>query len=95
MTDTRELLTVSKAAEALSASSQTIRNWIRSGRLDGVRIGHRFLIPRANVDRLRGQAATTAAAGEGPWEFGGDEERVTLPRAKAIEGEPTDPLLGG
>jgi excisionase family DNA binding protein len=94
MTDTSELLTVSQAAEALGASSQTIRNWIRSGRLDGVRIGHRFLIPRAHVDRLRGPAATTAA-GEGPWELGGDDARVTLPRAKVIEGEPTDPFLGG
>jgi excisionase family DNA binding protein len=42
----QELLTASQAAEALSASSQTIRNWIRSNRLQAVRIGNRFLIPR-------------------------------------------------
>jgi excisionase family DNA binding protein len=53
MADT-ELLTVSQAAEALSASSQTIRNWIRGDRLQGVRIGNRFLIPRAEVERVRG-----------------------------------------
>jgi excisionase family DNA binding protein len=42
----QELLNASQAAEALSASSQTIRNWTRSNRLQAVRIGNRFLIPR-------------------------------------------------
>jgi excisionase family DNA binding protein len=93
MTDTSELLTVSQAAEALNASSQTIRNWIRAGRLDGVRVGHRFLIPRAHVDRLRGGGSS--AAGEGPWEVGANEAHVALPRARATEGEPSDVPLGG
>jgi excisionase family DNA binding protein len=48
-----ELLTVSQAAEDLRASTQTIRNWIRSERLAAVRIGNRFLIPRAEVERTR------------------------------------------
>jgi excisionase family DNA binding protein len=51
-----ELLTVSQAAEDLRASTQTIRNWIRSERLAAVRIGNRFLIPRAEVERLLGDA---------------------------------------
>lgn len=38
--DDTELLTVSQVAEALSASSQTIRNWIRADQLRGVRIGN-------------------------------------------------------
>src|SRR5207245_412544 len=42
-----ELLTVSQAAEAFSATAQTVRNWIRGDRLHAVRIGTRFLIPRA------------------------------------------------
>src|SRR5689334_11382315 len=49
-----DLLTVSQAAEDLRASTQTIRNWIRSERLAAVRIGNRFLIPRAEVERLLG-----------------------------------------
>jgi excisionase family DNA binding protein len=53
--DDKELLTVSQAAEALSASSQSIRNWIRAGRLAGVRVGNRFLIPRPEVDRMLGE----------------------------------------
>jgi excisionase family DNA binding protein len=39
-----ELLTTSQAAGALSASSQTIRNWIRAEQLRAIRIGRRFLI---------------------------------------------------
>jgi len=77
--DDRELLTVSQAAEALSASSQSIRNWIRAGRLAGVRVGNRFLIPRPEVDRMLGDAS--AAAGESPWAFGSDQPLPPLPRA--------------
>ena len=49
-----DLLTVSQVAEACNATNQTIRNWIKNGRLSGIRIGNRFLIPREEVDRLRG-----------------------------------------
>jgi excisionase family DNA binding protein len=69
--DDTELLTVSKVAEALSASSQTIRNWIRAEHLRGVRIGNRFLIRRAEVERLRGGVAVSR--GESPWAFDPDE----------------------
>lgn len=76
--DDTELLTVSQVAEALSASSQTIRNWIRAEQLRGVRIGNRFLIPRAEVERLRGDVAVWH--GESPWAFDPDEPDVQLPR---------------
>ena len=66
-----ELLTVSQVAEAVGASSQTIRNWIRAEQLLGVRIGNRFLIPRAEVERLRGDVAVSR--GESPWAFNPDE----------------------
>src|SRR5205807_3556156 len=69
--DDTELLTVSQVAEALSASSQTIRNWIRAEQLRGVRIGNRFLIPRAEVERLRGDVAVSR--GESLWAFDPDE----------------------
>ena len=77
-----ELLTVSQAAEALKASTQTIRNWIRAERLHGVRIGNRFLIPRAEVDRMRG--GLSAPGGESPWDFDDDEAAAPLPRAGAL-----------
>ncbi len=81
MADT-ELLTVSQAAEALNASTQTIRNWIRAERLQGVRIGNRFLIPRAEVDQMLGGLSTPS--GESPWDFDDDEAAAPLPRAGAL-----------
>jgi excisionase family DNA binding protein len=90
----QELLTVSQAAEALSASGQTIRNWIGSGRLQGVRIGNRFLIPRAEVEQLRGDVGSPV--GESPWAFEIDDAGVALPRAAAAarSTDPADGLLG-
>ena len=92
----KELLTVSQAAEALSASSQSIRNWIRAGRLAGVRIGNRFLIPRPEVDRMLGEAS--APAGESPWAFGSDQPLSPLPRAadgRAATADSDGQMLGG
>jgi excisionase family DNA binding protein len=92
--DDSELLTVSQAAEALTASSQSIRNWIRAGRLAGVRIGSRFLIPRAEVERLRGDVLSPV--GESPWAFKDDEPAAPLPRAREArrDADPAEGLLG-
>jgi excisionase family DNA binding protein len=92
MADT-ELITVSQAAEALSASTQTIRNWIRSGRLRGVRVGNRFLVPHGEIERMLGDVP--AATGEGPWEFDEHEPGPPLPRAGRTEPGSPEPLLGG
>jgi excisionase family DNA binding protein len=90
-----ELLTVAEVAVACNATNQTIRNWIKSGRLHGVRIGNRFVIPREEVDRLR--ADLPAPGGESPWDYSADEPASPLPR-KAEERErgrdPTEGLLG-
>ena len=88
-----QLLTVSQAAEALSASSQTIRNWIRSGRLRGVRIGNRFLIPHAEIERMRGEFPTVT--GESPWDFDENAPGPPLPRAGPNGTRSSEPLLGG
>jgi excisionase family DNA binding protein len=89
-----ELLTVSQAAEALSASTQTIRNWIRGDRLRGVRIGNRFLVPRTEVERLRGDVGSPV--GESPWACEADDRGVALPRAgdAAWSTDPAEGLLG-
>ena len=89
-----ELLTASQAAGALSASGQTIRNWIRSGRVHAVRIGNRFLIPRSEVERMLGDVPR--ARGESPWEFAEDAPAVSLPRAgdRSSRVDPTDGPLG-
>ena len=74
-----ELLTVSQVADALGASTQTIRNWIRGEQLDAVRIGNRFLVPRAEIDRLRGIMSGSRL--ESPWEFEPDAPAGPLRRA--------------
>jgi excisionase family DNA binding protein len=81
-----ELLTVSQAAEDLHASTQTIRNWIRSERLAAVRIGNRFLIPRGEVERVLGDALP-GAPGESPWDFEPGDPLAPLPRAATRRGE--------
>ena len=88
-----ELITVSQAAEALSASTQTIRNWIRSGRVRGVRVGNRFLVPEGEIGRMLGDVP--AAIGEGPWEFDENEPGPSLPRARPAGTGSPEPLLGG
>jgi excisionase family DNA binding protein len=93
MTET-ELLTVSQAAAALNASTQSIRNWIRSDRLHAVRIGNRFAIPRSEVERMLGDVLS--ARGESPWEFADDAPAASLPRAadRSSAPDPADGLLG-
>jgi excisionase family DNA binding protein len=93
--DETDLLTVSQAAEAFSATSQTIRNWIRGDRVRAVRIGNRFLIPRSEVERLRGEIS--AARGEGTWEHEPGRPADSLVRRAPEprpDGDPTDGLLG-
>lgn len=94
-TDDRQLLTASQAAEALSASSQTIRNWIRAEQLHAIRIGNRFLIPRSEVERMRG--ASAAPKGENPWEYDPDAPTEPLPRTGARDSGSgsEEPLLLG
>lgn len=94
--DETELLTVSQAAEAFSATSQTIRNWIRGDRLKAVRIGNRFLIPRSEIEHLRGEIG--AARGEGTWEHELGRPPDQLVRRSSERGSGADlgaHLLGG
>jgi excisionase family DNA binding protein len=90
--DDPELLTVSQAAEAFSATAQTVRNWIRGDRLHAVRIGNRFLIPREEVQRLRGDLSSRA--GESPWDYDPDEPTQPLPRKTGSDSAPADPADG-
>jgi len=91
----QDLFTASQAAEALSASSQAIRNWIRGDRLHAVRIGNRFLIPRSEIERMRGDLS--AAEGESPWASDPDEPAHPLRRAgsRAAAADSNQSMLGG
>ena len=93
--DDPELLTVSQAAEAFSATAQTVRNWIRSDRLRAVRIGNRFLIPREEIQRLRGDLSSHA--GESPWDYSPEEPTQPLTRkagSGAADADPADGVWG-
>ena len=46
------LLTVEQVAEEFQLTSQTIRNWIKSGALQAVKIGHVYRLRREDVDEM-------------------------------------------
>jgi excisionase family DNA binding protein len=51
MTDQR-LLTVEQVASEFQLTSQTIRNWIKSGALSAVKVGHVYRMRREDVDTM-------------------------------------------
>lgn len=56
---TLDLLTSTQTGNLLGVSGQTIKNWVRDGRLGGYRIGTRIMVPREAVQeyvRLAGQS---------------------------------------
>ena len=48
----KQLLTVEQVAGEFQLTSQTIRNWIKSGALSAVRIGHVYRVRREDVDAM-------------------------------------------
>jgi excisionase family DNA binding protein len=48
----QQLLTVEQIASEFQLTSQTIRNWIKSGALSAVRIGHVYRVRREDVDAM-------------------------------------------
>lgn len=48
------MLTVPEAARRLSCSPETVRRWIRSGRLRSKKIGTQHLIEEKDIDGFRG-----------------------------------------
>jgi len=58
----RKLLTAREAADALGISLDTLRRWDRAGRIRTRRdAANRRLVPRSEVDRLRGGAPDGAS----------------------------------
>ncbi len=52
----RKYLRVGKAAEELGLHPITIRRWIKTGKIQAVRVGIEARIPRSEIERLLGQA---------------------------------------
>jgi excisionase family DNA binding protein len=63
---TENMYSAEEAARILGLQVRTVRNYVREGRLPGVRIGKQYRIARADLE-----AFTAGAAGGGPG--GGDE----------------------
>ena len=62
--DSERMLTVFEAADLLRANPQTIRRWLREGKLKGVmpggsKLGYR--IPESEIQRLLSQGKARAA----------------------------------
>lgn len=53
-----DLLTSSEAGDVLGVTGQTIKNWVRHGRLGGYRVGSRIMVPKdvlaAHLNRAGG-----------------------------------------
>lgn len=47
------VLSVDQAASSVGRSPETVRRWIRGGRLSAIRDGGRILIDRAELDAVR------------------------------------------
>ena len=58
MTTPAEYLTIAAAAAELHTHPETIRRWIRAGRLHAVRPGRAYLVPRADLAALLVTGAT-------------------------------------
>src|SRR5260370_3447633 len=52
----RKYLRVGKAAEELGLHPITIRRWIKTGKIQAVRVGIEARVPRSGIDRLLGTA---------------------------------------
>jgi excisionase family DNA binding protein len=60
---TEELLTVEEVAERLKLSQETIRIWLRTGRLRGIRLGTRrsgWRVPTSEMERLLAEGKAAA-----------------------------------
>ncbi|WP_390637579.1 helix-turn-helix domain-containing protein [Limnoglobus roseus] len=53
----RQLLTVRQAADILTVSSETVRQWFHNGRLTGIRVGRGIRIHTQSVTALLAEGA--------------------------------------
>lgn len=63
-----QLYSAEEAAQVLGLQVRTVRNYVRDGRLPGVRIGKQYRIARADLEAFTagGMARMTVLAGAGP-----------------------------
>src|SRR3954468_19951131 len=66
MSTAEQFYSIEQVASQLGLHVRTVRNYVRDGRLKGVRIGKQYRIARGDLDALTGQAVspTHSAAGD-------------------------------
>ena len=62
MVTSEHFYSIEQVASQLGLHVRTVRNYVRDGRLKGVRIGKQYRIARADLDALTGHGAPAAPA---------------------------------
>src|ERR1700761_7356618 len=65
-TMSEQLYSAEEAAQILGLQVRTVRNYVREGRLPGVRIGKQYRISRADLDAFTGSGLGGAVASGSP-----------------------------
>lgn len=80
-----DLLTVAQVSEQLKVNPETVRRWLRSGRLKGKLLGDRagWRIPRAEVNRLLIGDVRATSENPGEWHRPQDELGEADPKRAA------------
>ena len=65
-----EFLSIMDVAKRLQLSDETVRRWVREGRLASVRVGRQFRIYPHEVDRFLAGATRSHADEGGVWDAG-------------------------
>ncbi len=60
MVASEQFYSIEQVASQLGLHVRTVRNYVRDGRLKGVRIGKQYRVARADLDALTGRAAASA-----------------------------------
>mgnify|MGYP001440906607 CR=1 FL=1 len=52
--------TTEEVAKMFRVSMQTVQNWLRSGEIQGIKIGKQWRIPKEEIDNLKERAIKNA-----------------------------------
>lgn len=88
-----DILTVKEVAELFGVHPETVRNWLRSGRLEGRRVGWKWFIVREDVDRLlKGGDSVADSSGDRPASAGSSSHAAAEDSQTRYAGSSSGPL---
>lgn len=71
-----EWVSIEEASRMLEVSRQSVWRWVRTGRMPGLKVGHVWMISKANVERMREWRAFQAAQNVLPMGRGSKRRRA-------------------